>query len=41
MKMSVQELICDDLKSRSPRLAGPIKLFNLSDCLDDATVQKT
>lgn len=33
--MSVQELICDDLKPTSSRLAGPIKLCNLSDCLDD------
>lgn len=30
MKTSVQELICDDLKPTSSRLAGPVKLCNLS-----------
>lgn len=39
--MSVQELIGDDLKPTSSRLAGPVKLCNLSDCLDDTVVQKT
>lgn len=28
--MSVQELTCNYLKYTSPRLAGPVKLFNLS-----------
>lgn len=39
--MSVQELICDYVKPTSSKLAGHVKLCNLSDCLDDTAVQKT